>query len=206
LPAPATEPAAIALVNFQDTPVLSRLRGAYPGGVWSVYPVPRPGGQPYVGLFQISAGQPPLAPVAVARSAGFGGFVRLVGFTVTPDTPRPGGQLKLHVVWQVEQKTPAPYKNFTHLLGAPKADGSLVYAQRDSAPCNETVATTSWTAGDLLVQDTTLDLAADLPPGTYTLQTGWYDSLSGARAAVTADDIPHANDAVQLPPLVVTQP
>jgi hypothetical protein len=129
-----------------------------------------------------------------------------MGFTVTPDAPRPGRPLTLHVVWQIVQKTGTPYKNFIHLLGAPKPDGNIVYAQRDSQPCNDTVATTGWTAGDLLVQDTTLDLAADLPSGAYTLQTGWYDSLSGARAAVTADAGPHANDAVQLPPLAVTRP
>ena len=206
LPAPATEPAAWALVNFPDTPVLSRLQAAYPNGAWRVYPALGPGGQPYVGLFQVSAGQPPLAPVAVPRSADFGGFVRLVGYSVTPGAPRPGSPLKLRVVWQIAQKTPAPYKNFIHLLGVPKADGSTVYAQHDGQPCDDTVATTGWTVGDLLVQDTTLDLAADVAPGTYTLQTGWYDSASGARAPITADDGPHANDAVQLPPLVVTRP
>jgi 4-amino-4-deoxy-L-arabinose transferase-like glycosyltransferase len=206
LPTPATEPAALALVNFPDTPVLSRLQAAYPDGAWSVYPALGPGGQPYVGLFQISAGQPPLAPVGVARSADFGGFVRLVGFTVTPDAPRPSSPLKLHVVWQIVQKTETPYKNFIHLLGAPKADGSIVYAQRDSQPCDDTVATTDWTAGDLLAEDTTLDLPADLPPGTYTVQTGWYDSVTGVRAPVTADDGPHANDAAQLQRVVVAQP
>jgi hypothetical protein len=100
-------------------------------------------------------------------------------------------------VWQIVQKTPTPDKNFIHLLGAPKADGSIVYAQRDSQPCDDTVATTGWTAGDL---------PADLPPGSYTLQTGWYDSVSGARAPITDDEGPHANDAVQLPPLIVTPP
>jgi hypothetical protein len=206
LPSPATEPAAFALVNFPDTPVLSRLQAAYPDGTWSVYPALRPGGQPYVGLFQISAGQPPLAPVAVARSADFGGFVRLTGYRMTPDSPRPGGALTLHVVWQIEQATQTAYKNFVHLLGAPKPDGSTVYAQHDGQPCDDSYATTGWTAGDQLATDTTLDLPADLPPGRYTLQTGWYDSASGTRAPVTADDGPHPNDAAQLQQVVVAQP
>jgi len=206
LPTPASEPAAFALVNFPDTPVLSRLQAAYPAGAWNVYSVPKPGGQPYVGLFQIPAGLAPLAAVAVTRSADFGGFARLVGFTVTPNTPRPGRPLKLQAVWQVVQKTPTADKNFVHLLGAPKADGNVVYAQHDAQPCSDTIATTDWTAGDLLVQDTTLDLPADLPAGSYTLQTGWYDSPSGARAPVTDDAGPHANDAAQLQQVVIAQP
>ena len=138
-PRPIPEPTAFALDNFPDTTVLSRLQAAYPDGAWRVYPVPKPGGQPYVGVFQILAGQQPLAPVAVARSAEFGGFVRLLGYSLTPAVPQPGGTINLHTVWQIEQKSQTAYKNFVHVLGAPKADGSPVYAQRDGQPCDELV-------------------------------------------------------------------
>ena len=50
--------------------------------------------------------------------------MRLVGFTVTPEARRPGSPLNLHSVRQIVQTTPALFKNFIHLLGAPKADGS----------------------------------------------------------------------------------
>jgi len=52
----------------------------------------------------------------------------------------------------------------------------------------------------------TLALPADLAPGAYTVQIGWYDSASGTRATVSGDEGPHANDAVQLQQVVVAQP
>lgn len=204
LPTPASEPAAYALVNPKGSSLLPALQHAYPAATWTV--VTRLDGQPYIGLFQVPGGQAPVAPVAVARSADFGGLVRMIGFGLSPGTPRPGGALTLHVVWQIERLTSSPYKNFTHLLGAPKADGSIVYAQHDSQPCDDSYATTGWTPGDLLASDTTLELPDDLPPGAYTLQTGWYDSASEARAPVSADAGPHANNAAQLQQLFVAEP
>ena len=202
LPTPATAPAAMALVGFPDKPVLAELQRAYPGGMWHVDSALHDG-QPYLGLFQIPAGQQPVAPVAVARSAEFGDFVRLVGYTLAGDAPRPGGALELELLWKIEQRTTEPYKYFVHLLGPPKADGSPVYAQQDGQPCGDSLPTTLWTATDLLVTDITLSLPADLPPGAYTLQTGWYDPAANARAAVTGDDGPHADDAAQLQPVVI---
>ena len=97
------------------------------------------------------------------------------------------------------------YKNFVHLLGVPKADSSIVYAQRDSQPCDGTYATNGWMPGDLLATDTTLDLPANLPAGNYTLQTGWYDSQTGARAPVSADAGPHRDAAAQLQQIVISR-
>jgi len=203
LPTPLAEPAAYAVVNPKGASLLPDLRQAYPAATWTV--TTWLADQPYIGLLQIPAGQPPLAPVAVARGADFGGFVRMVGYTVTPGAPRPGGTLTLHVLWQIEQPSAVPLKNFVHLLGRPKADGSVVYAQRDSQPCDDSYATTGWAPGNLLAADMTLDLPADLPAGTYTLQTGWYNPADGVREPVLGDAGPHQDDAAQLQPVVVTQ-
>ena len=192
----------MALVNFRDSPLLTALQQAYPFGNWSVSSAMHDG-QPYIGIFQVPAGQQPVAPVAVTRTVEFGDFVRLLGYTLATDTPRPGGALKLQMVWQIEQRTQSAYKYFVHVLGPPKTDGSPVYAQQDSQPCGDSLPTTLWTASDLLAVSVTLDLPADSPAGAYTLQTGWYDIATGARAPVTLDDGPHANDAAQLQELVV---
>ncbi len=201
MPTPATEPAAYAVVNPKGGTLLPALQQAYPAAAWTV--TAWLGDQPYLGSFQIGSGQAPVSPVAVARGADFGGFVRMLGYTVAPGSLRPGGVLKLHVLWQIEQTTPVAYKTFVHLLGTPKPDGSIVYAQHDSQPCDDSLSTTTWLPGDLLSADTQLDLPADLPAGTYTLQTGWYDIETGARAPVSADAGPHLNDAAQLQQLVV---
>ena len=205
LPTPVTEPEALGLFLHAGRPLLPDLQRAYPGGAWRVSPALK-NGQPYLGVFEIPAGQPPLTTVAVTRSADFAGLVRLLGYGIAPSLPHPGDTLILHSLWQIEDVSPTAYKVFAHLLGAPKADGSTVYAQHDGEPCDDSYSTTNWTAGDLLAADLTLDLPADLPPGTYTAQIGWYDSASGARAPVTGDEGPHANDAVQLQTVTVAQP
>jgi hypothetical protein len=192
----------MALVNFRDSPLPAALRQAYPLGAWSVSRAMHDG-QPYIGIFQIPAGQQPMTPVAVTRGAEFGDFVRLLGYTLAADTAPPGGALKLQMIWQVEQQTQAAYKYFVHVLGPPRADGSPIYAQQDSQPCGDSLPTTLWTASDLLAVGVTLDLPADLPAGTYTLQTGWYDLATGARAPITLDDGPHADDAAHLQAVVV---
>jgi hypothetical protein len=163
-------------------------------------------GQPYIGIFQVPTGQQPVASAAVSREVAFGDFVRLLGYTLGGDTPRPGAALKLDMVWQIEQPTQTAFKYFVHLLGPPKADGSPVYAQQDSQPCGDSLPTTLWTASDLLTVSVMLDLPADLPAGAYTLQTGWYEAASGARAPITLDDGPHANDAAQLQSVMIDAP
>jgi len=197
LPTPATEPATMALVNFRDTPVLAAMQHIYPLTAWNVSRATHDG-QPYIGIFQMPAGQQPEVPMGSARQVLFGDFVRLLGYTLGGGALRPGGALKLQMVWEIEQHTETAYKYFVHLLGTPNAGVSRVYAQQDDQPCEDSLPTTVWTASDLLTINVSLDLPADLPAGTYTLQTGWYDIATGARAPITLDDGPHDNDAAQL--------
>jgi hypothetical protein len=203
MPTASSEPTVYAVVNPNGSTLLPALEQAYPAGSWTVNTWLD--GQPYVGAFQVGRGQVPVAPVAVARGADFGGWVRMLGYTVTPANVQPGGVLRLRLLWQIEQPTPVPYKTFVHLLGAPKPDGSIVYAQHDSQPCDDSLATIGWPTSDWLAADTFLNLPADLPAGTYTLQTGWYNSETGARAPVSADAGPHRDDAAQLQQIVVSR-
>src|SRR5262249_54425553 len=142
LPTPALEPAAYGVVNPRGAALLPALQRAYPTATWTVNTWLDD--QPYIGLLQIPAGQVPLAAVAVARSADFGGFVSLIGYRLTPAVLAPGGQLTLEALWLVEQPTATPYKNFVHLLGAPQAGGNPIYAQHDSQPCDDSYPTTRW--------------------------------------------------------------
>jgi len=192
----STQPAAYALITPQEFPLLPVLQRAYPAGAWSI--VQSFEGRPVSGLFLAPAGQKPLSPVALGRSADFGGAVQMQGYQLSDEVLRPGATLALAILWRIEQPTATPYKRFTHLLGAPKPDGNIVYAQNDDQPCGGSYATTVWEPGDQLVTTETLAIPPDLPAGSYTLQTGWYDPDSGQRLPVTGDSGSHKDDAVQL--------
>jgi hypothetical protein len=196
----STQPATYALITPREFPLLPDLQRAYPAGLWTISDTFA--GQPASGLFLAPAGTPAVPPVSLGRSADFGGQVRLQGYQLSDQTLQPGATLTLTILWQVEQPTPTSLKRFTHLLGAPKADGSTVYAQNDSQPCDGSYPTTTWEAGDQLVTTETLAVPPDLAAGSYTLQTGWYDPDSGARLPISADAGPHKDDAVQLQDLL----
>jgi 4-amino-4-deoxy-L-arabinose transferase-like glycosyltransferase len=192
----ASQPAAYALITPAEFALLPDLQRAYPAGTWTV--TDHYLGRPTSGLFLAPQGTPALTPTVTARNADFGGNVLLQGYGLSDETLRPGATLTLTLLWKIEQPTGAPLKRFTHLLGAPKADGNIVYAQNDSQPCDGSYATTVWEPGDQLVTTETLALPGDLPAGAYTLQTGWYDPDSGARLPVSNDTGSHKDDAVQL--------
>ncbi|MCX7669365.1 MAG: hypothetical protein N2439_04770, partial [Anaerolineae bacterium] len=63
---------------------------------------------------------------------------------------------------------------FTHVLGRPKADGSIVWAGLDAQPGSGSVPTHRWQAGDLILDEYQIALPADLPAGQYQLEIGWY--------------------------------
>ena len=67
---------------------------------------------------------------------------------------------------------PRDYTVFVHILGP---DGQLI-AQHDGTPATGTRSTTSWLAGEVILDKHPFHLPADLPPGQGILVTGIYDS------------------------------
>lgn len=61
-------------------------------------------------------------------------------------------------------------------------------AQSDSEPVSGTRPTSSWNAGDVIVDHYALSLPPDLPPGAYTLNIGVYDWRTAERLPVDESD------------------
>jgi hypothetical protein len=85
----------------------------------------------------------------------------------------PGGALVVVVRWQVDEAPHRAAVSFAHLL-----DGQGAYlAGWDGL----TAPATCWQPGDTIEQRYAIALPADLPPGTYPVEIGWYDREAGQR-------------------------
>ena len=121
--------------------------------------------------------------------AAFDQGVRLLGYDVA-GTAAPGETLALTLYWSSAGNVPQRYKVFTHLLGDTfnAASGNFLWGQSDAEPAANTRPTTTWRDGEVIVDEHAISVAADAPPGTYRLEVGLYDPVSGARLTVLGPD------------------
>lgn len=116
----------------------------------------------------------------------FGDFAHLTGYR----WQQQGAALHLQLLWQALKTAERDYKLFVHLLD----EGGNIVRQYDAMPCRWTCPTRSWQAGQLIVDEATLDVWG-LPPGAYRLVLGLYDAITGERLSLVADGA----DAATLP-------
>lgn len=196
-----TLPALFALYPQEDSVTPLALTAAYPDATVSAENV-------WIGTAQARVYNLPANAVnqlqpqqSLART--FGDSLQLLGWDADALKVRPGETLRFNTHWQLSAPTDAAWVMFAHVRGAPKPDGNVVYAQRDSEPCDESYPTWQWRVGERVVERTHIDLAADLPPGTYTLYIGWYDRDTQARLPITDTSGAPQGDDLALTTLVV---
>ena len=124
-------------------------------------------------------------PLAFSQPAVFGERVALLG-VAAPDTLEvaPGDTITLTVAWQALSTPTEDLVRFVHVLGP---DGRPV-SQKDGIPCNGACRAASWLPGEILLDEISLQLPEDLPPGTYPLGVGWYDSSTVQRLPAHTPD------------------
>jgi len=115
--------------------------------------------------------------------AQVGERVTLLGYDLGEVKVAPGGAIRLTVYWQARGRLSKGYKVFTHVVD----DQDRIWGQRDSVPVAGTRPTTSWLPGEVLVDEYTIPLRADVPPGRYKLVAGLYDPLTMERLPVVVD-------------------
>ncbi|MFN2142575.1 MAG: hypothetical protein ACK2U5_18970, partial [Candidatus Promineifilaceae bacterium] len=98
---------------------------------------------------------------------------------VSPQTVTavPGQEVELTLFWQTETATDEPVTAFLHLLDN---KGEIV-AQSDQWPGG--LPSNVWTGGQVIVDEHSLPLPADLPPGDYRIAAGLYRASDGVRLA-----------------------
>jgi len=139
--------------------------------------------------------------VGVERSAEaqpslyhFGNQISLINASAS-ESAQAGSALTVSVVLQSNVSDMPARTAFIHLLSS---DGTRM-AQIDKPPLEGIYPSTVWSAGEVVRDQYVLDLPADLPPGTYTLAMGLYDSVTVERLMATdADGVRQHNDMAQL--------
>lgn len=117
---------------------------------------------------------------ATLQPADFGPAIHLYGY----DLRRPADDsLRLTLFWQVKAPPGGFYATFIHLVSA--ATGEIV-TQTGFIPVDGVRPTSGWRAGEVLTDPYTLTLPADLLPGEYHLNVGFYNPDSGERLPVLA--------------------
>lgn len=100
--------------------------------------------------------------------ARFGSIAQLVGYDFS--------HRRIVLYWRAVTSTETSYKIFLHLIDN---SGKLI-TQRDQIPGVGALPTTSWVAGEYLVD--VYDI--DAPPGEYTIRIGMYDPATNLRLPV----------------------
>jgi hypothetical protein len=115
--------------------------------------------------------------------AQFGEAIVLESIEVLDARARAGGVARVRLNWQAQASVEHDLKVFTHLLA-----GEAIAAQHDGQPVGELRPTSTWQAGERIVDQFAIRLPPDLRAGEYQMRIGMYDPETGARLTVTLQD------------------
>ncbi len=181
--APAGRAATYVVIEHEDFRGGPLLRTLYPDAVEAKVFYDRVG-KVYARAFRVAAGAAPARQPQVAVAAGWPG-IALAGYDTDRTEYRPGDIVYLQLWWRAAEKPAVDWTVFTHLLGPAKPDGSAVWAGRDARPGDGSAPTTTWAAGDLILDEYQIQLPSDMPPGAYPIEVGLYDPAAGGARAIT---------------------
>ena len=155
-----------------------------------------------IGLYDYSTGErmrtpddidsAQLATVELAVNTGqhpnpqrtnFQNRIELVGYEIDRRVLVPGEGLELTLYWRGQRPLRQDYTVFAQVRG----EGDRVWGQHDSWPAAGAAPTSGLTPGAVVRDVHPLTLAADVPPGTYGLQIGLYDSVGQRLQIITTD-------------------
>lgn len=129
--------------------------------------------------------------IARARDAAFDNKIKLLGYDVKSDTQQKSAQVILY--WRALAQMNTSYTVFVHLLDA---QGKVI-AAGDAVPGNGDFPTTGWIEDEYITDAHTLSLE-NVPAGSYPIEIGVYDPVTGARLKTT-----NSADRLLLPPLPI---
>jgi hypothetical protein len=138
----------------------------------------------------------------IANGATLGSTAQLVASRPITGVVTAGHALPLALYWRALAETDTPYVVFVHVLDA---QDKLV-AQHDGQPAGGTLPTNLWVSGEYIEDEHQIALPADLPPGTYRIETGLYSLQTMERLPVTGRDGAAVGDSITVGTVAVGAP
>lgn len=122
----------------------------------------------------------------VSIDATFPTLATIAGYQRQPNraTLMSGESLTLTLVYQSLGAAPLNYTQFVQLYHPEFG----IAGQIDQDPLQGGNPTTTWVAGETIVETVTFQIKSDAPPGQYYLQVGLYDRQTGQRYPVLTED------------------
>lgn len=111
----------------------------------------------------------------------FAHLIELVGYDMDRRTLRPGDTLRLTLYWRGLNPIAANYSVFARIRG----DGEAIFARQDNWPQQGTSATSTWSPQRVVEDSYALTLGLDTPAGTYDVEVGLYEAVTGQRLQLT---------------------
>lgn len=142
------------------------------------------------------------APVSQARAltplpARFADGIQLDAFELAADRVARGEPLALLLYWRALKPIPKNYTLFVHLVDA---RGNII-AGYDSQPHQGAAPTLSWRADIPVADGIIVPIDANVAPGDYVLEIGWYEPSSGQRLAVLDQSDQPSGDTIVIAPI-----
>jgi hypothetical protein len=134
----------------------------------------------FVGTIQI---EPRLSDIDVPNPVrmNFGNQAELIGYEVSRTAVQQGEPLKVTLYWRAIRPMTTDYRVFVQVL---QPDSTNVFARSDGMPAAWTRPTSTWRVGsaedpvgEIIVDEHTLIVPNDAPPGMWQLRVGMYELI-----------------------------
>jgi mannosyltransferase len=135
------------------------------------------------------------------RSEVLGDEIEFLGYRLADASPTPGTELKFTLYWRAMRDVQTSYTVFVHLVD----EEGRIWAQADAPPCGGARLTSGWIQDEIVVDERSITVGHEIPPGLYTLVCGMYDASTGLRLPVSSQTgEPRPGDAIPLELITIT--
>ena len=114
----------------------------------------------------------------------FGNKIALAGYEMDRRKATPGEALHLTLYWQGLAELEDDYTVFVHLL----REGDQIWTGADRQPQEGAAPTSTWSKGQVVVDEYELVIAPDAPPDVYEIEAGLYLAETGNRLDLLDQD------------------